>query len=122
MADTLYAWSTFRVDQDQWGNARRVIKPGDQITQADLKSLGVGDAEWESLVKGGAVRTTPYPNIPENVAPAEHLRALAASNDVSKLLELAMTMAPNIEPGTLAEAETQRVQTEQQKSATEPKK
>jgi hypothetical protein len=41
------------------------------ITQQDL---GVSKEDWERLIREGCVRVQPYPDIAENVSPAEYYR------------------------------------------------
>lgn len=66
-----YAWSKFETERNDAGIATKFIMPGEKITQ---DKLSVGDAEWEYLVETGAVREQEYPDIPDDVAPAEAAR------------------------------------------------
>lgn len=68
----MYAWSKFKADVNEWGQVGRWIMPGDEVSQSDLE---VNDAEWQELQDSGAVRNEPYPNIPNDVAPAEYFAA-----------------------------------------------
>jgi hypothetical protein len=65
----MYAWSNFVTERNEAGQATKTIKPGDAVSQADL---GVEDEEWEYLVETGAVREEEYPDIPDDVSPAEY--------------------------------------------------
>lgn len=68
----MYAWSRFPVESDEWGKITRFIEPGDKISQSDLS---VSDDDWAEIVAAGAVRDEPYPDIPNNMSPAEYWRA-----------------------------------------------
>jgi hypothetical protein len=68
MADTYYAWNNFPTDFNEYGQPTKTIKVGDTVSQSDL---GVSDEEWQDLADSGAVRTDEYPDIPNDIAPAE---------------------------------------------------
>lgn len=68
----MYAWSKFKADVNDWGQVGRWIMPGEEVSQSDLD---VSDEEWQGLIDSGAVREDPYPDIPNDVAPAEHFAA-----------------------------------------------
>lgn len=71
---TYYAWSRFLQEKG-------IIEPGDTVTQDKLK---VPNAEWEELVRVGAVRTEEYPSdLPPGISPAEHYRAMEASGEMT---------------------------------------
>lgn len=66
MADKFYAWTTFKVhDDDDPLNSRAVtvFKPGDEITPEDLGLTGTDDPEWVAYVDSNAVRTIPHPEM-----------------------------------------------------------
>jgi|SRR6476646_831415 len=65
----MYAWSKFKGEVNEWGQVTKWIMPGEKISQSDL---GVSDEEWDSLVESGAVREDEYPDIANDVSPAEH--------------------------------------------------
>src|SRR6516165_2677040 len=72
MADSYVAWTNFPTNQDEVTNVpQTVIKTGDPISQSDL---GVSDDDWQELIDTGAVRTEAYPDIPDDVAPAEYYK------------------------------------------------
>lgn len=76
-----YAWSNFDVERNEWGQTTNVIHVGDEVTQ---NQLNISDSEWEDLVATGAVREEPYPDVPDDVSPAEYLRQRAASVDATE--------------------------------------
>jgi hypothetical protein len=75
MADTYYLWSPVNTEVNEWGRVTKTAKVGDEAT---AKSLNVSQDEFEELVKVGVVRTEPYPDIPADMAPLEHFRAMGA--------------------------------------------
>lgn len=66
---SMYAWSKFNTEVNEFGQPTKTIMPGESVSQSDL---GVDDAEWEYLVESGAVREDEYPEVPEGVSPAEY--------------------------------------------------
>jgi hypothetical protein len=79
----LVAWSNIQVGEANEDAAKlsggevKVIKPGESVSQGDL---GLDDAQFDQLVKSGAVRTLPYPDMPEEYqnSPVEFLREQTA--------------------------------------------
>jgi len=49
----MYAWSSFRLDVDEHGKAKKVVEPGEEVTAEKLK---VSKEEFENLIEVGAVR------------------------------------------------------------------
>lgn len=92
MADKYYAWTTINTEVDEYGKVQDSIAPGEPVTQSDLD---MGDEEWEELVASGAVRTEEYPDVPDDMSPAEHMRqqeaevaAGTADDDTKEAVEL----------------------------------
>jgi len=81
---TYYAWSKFKAEVNEWGVVGKWIMPGDTITKSDL---GVSDDEWKELIEAGAVREDKYPDIAEDVSPAEHWKANPEAQPESTLDE-----------------------------------
>lgn len=80
MADTYYAWTTFRVnDAEDPGNPskRTTIKPGDKVSASDL---GINDEEFQAYVDNGAVRKMQYPDMGDyGGSPVEFAKAQLAA-------------------------------------------
>jgi hypothetical protein len=80
MADTYYAWTTFRVnDVDDPNNPskRTTIKPGDKVSASDL---GVNDEEFQAYVDNGAIRKMQYPDMGDfGGSPVEFAKAQLAA-------------------------------------------
>lgn len=70
---TYYAWSPIRHGAAD-GTVTQ-IKVGEEVS---AKDLGVSDEEFQEYIDSGAVRTKKYPDIDASLAPAQHLRQLAA--------------------------------------------
>lgn len=69
MADKYYAWSTFRLGVNEWGQVTETLDPGEEVTK---DKLGVSDEEWQSLIDSGSIRTDEYPSdLPPGVSPAK---------------------------------------------------
>lgn len=66
---SMTAWSKFETERNEQGQPTKTIMPGDTVSQSDL---GVSDEEWEYLVETGAVREEEYPDVPDDVSPAEY--------------------------------------------------
>jgi hypothetical protein len=65
MADTYYAWNTFRVpNADTPGDRRsdKVINVGDKISPSDL-GLDADSPDWQAYVDNQAVRTYEHPDM-----------------------------------------------------------
>lgn len=77
---TYYAWTNFETERNEYGQVTKVVTAGDTVSQSDL---GSSDADWEELLTIGAIREEEYPDIPENVSPAEYLRQKVASGEAS---------------------------------------
>jgi hypothetical protein len=71
--DTYYAWSNFDVERNEWGQPKKTIKVGEEVTQ---EALGVSDLDWQEYIDLGVVRTQPYPDIPYQTAPTEYFKHL----------------------------------------------
>lgn len=54
---TYYATTQFKTEIDEFGIARKMIQPGEEISQKDL---GVTKEEWQIMIDEGSVRTEPY--------------------------------------------------------------
>lgn len=78
----MYAWSNFTIEHNQQGQATKTVKCGQEVTR---QSLNVSEKDWEDLIEAGAVRPQPYPDIPDNVAPAEYFRSQNAARASGKL-------------------------------------
>ena len=79
---TMYAWTNFDVERNEYGQTTNVIHVGDVVTQADLK---VSDEDWEELIASGAVREEEYPeDVPSGMSVAEFLRQKVATGDASE--------------------------------------
>ncbi len=66
MANTkYYSWSNFKGTD---------IKPGDEVS---ANKLGVNAEEFKAFVESGAVRTVPYPKLPEGYAGSPHEHRVA---------------------------------------------
>lgn len=66
MADSYYAWNTFRVvDASDAGNRRadKVINVGDPVSPSDLGLDGEEDPDWVAYVENGAVRKVEHPDM-----------------------------------------------------------
>lgn len=74
MAKVLYAWSEIR-------NGDVVLKPGSKVTQDGLK---LDDDQWAQLLESSAVRTNPYPDMPETYqgTPIQFLLEQAAAAEI----------------------------------------
>lgn len=48
-----YAWSVFVTEYNDYGQAKKTIQPGEEITQKDIN---VSKEEWDNLIAVGAVR------------------------------------------------------------------
>jgi hypothetical protein len=94
---TYYAWSNFKKTINEQGQVTEWIRPGDTITQSDLKC---SDRDWTDLIEVGAVRTKEYPPIPSNVPPVEYYNV----DDEKKVLleEAAEAEASGSAPGLTA--------------------
>lgn len=66
MADKYYAWTTFKVHDDEDplnSRAVTVFNPGDDITPEDLGLTGKDDPEWKAYLENNAIRTIPHPDM-----------------------------------------------------------
>ncbi len=83
MASDLVAWSPIRsaknngTDKDPDMEAI-TVKPGESVSKS---SLGLDDDQFAQLVESGAVRTMPFPEMPETYqgSPVEFMREQAAN-------------------------------------------
>jgi hypothetical protein len=69
-----YAWTTFRLEVNEWGMVESTITPGEEVTQSQLD---VDDEEWEEMIASGAIREEEYPDVSPDTSPAEYARAQA---------------------------------------------
>jgi hypothetical protein len=109
MADQkYYAWSELRLGGESelvmsaTGVGRRIIqsrdvvRPGEEVTKADLKKRGLTDDEWDTWIEGGSIRTYPMPEMPanSNQSPSEFvLEGLRQGNediDPNVVMQLAL--------------------------------
>lgn len=70
---TYYAWSNFDVERNEWGQPKKVIRVGEEITQ---EAVSANDLDWQEFLDLGVVREQPYPNIPNQTAPTEYFKHL----------------------------------------------
>jgi hypothetical protein len=64
-----YAYSTFNTEIDEWGRVQKSIKPGEEVSQADL---AVDDETWNSYIESGVVSSVPHPeNMMDGESPNE---------------------------------------------------
>lgn len=102
MAD-LVAWSEIRIGKHEAGadtGETTVIKPGETVTQGDLT-----DDQFTQLKESGAVKTLPYPDMPETYqdSPVNFLREQARQAADDAMLEVE-TSEENISAIALANA------------------
>ncbi len=100
---TMYAWTNFDVERNEYGQTTNVIHVGDQIDKSKLK---VTDQEWDDLVASGAIREEPYPDIPADVPPAQYLSQKVASGEATEE-EIALHVENLVNSGT-AETDAKR--------------
>jgi hypothetical protein len=86
-----YAWSVFHTERNEFGQPTKTVQPGEEINQEDL---GISDEDWNGLLEAGAVRDEPYPDIPDNLSPAEHYKQ-----------QLAAMAAGELSPGDMAKVQ-----------------
>jgi hypothetical protein len=67
----MYAWSNFKVEFNEQGQVTKWIRPGDSISQSDLKCT---DEDWQNLQDAGVVREDKYPPVPTNVPAVEYFK------------------------------------------------
>jgi hypothetical protein len=67
----MYAWISFVTERNEHGQPTKAITPGTEVTQQDL---GVSKDDWERLIMEGCIRDQPYPDIADNLSPAEYYR------------------------------------------------
>lgn len=90
MAKTYYAWSTFPVEFNEYGNVTNSIKPGDQIKKSDLKC---SDEEWEEYIDRGIVSEEQYPQTPQGISPVEYFED---KNDEYSHIELELPTTESV--------------------------
>ena len=95
---TYYAYSTFNTEVDEWGRVQKSIKPGDEVSQADLS---VDDETWATYVESGVVSTVPHPECQPGESPNEAF----AREDAA------------LAAGTLSEEDAAKVEERQQAQA-----
>jgi len=86
----MYAWSSFRLDVDEHGKAKKVVEPGEEVTAEKLK---VSKEEFENLIEVGSVRDLEYPPVEPGQSPAEYFRAAAAERAEMTPKEMKALMA-----------------------------
>lgn len=88
----MYAWSTFKAEVNDWGQTTKFIRPGDEVSKSMLK---VSDEEWQELIDVGAVREEQYPDIPDDVAPAEAAKLSSTPTEEVSLTEVTEPAKPD---------------------------
>lgn len=77
-----YLWSPMSLEVSDYGRVMKTAKVGEEVT-AD--KLDLSKDQFKELIELGSIRTVPYPNIPDDVAPTEHFRAMSAEGTETEL-------------------------------------
>lgn len=80
----MYAWTNFVVERNEHGQPTKTIQCGEEVTRQDLE---ITEQDWEGLVRTRSIRAQPYPDIPDNLSPAEYFRSMESNRKTGRLTE-----------------------------------